>query len=96
MLHDAATIEAVCDALAAEAPGMPLVADPVMVAKGGHPLLQPDAVETLKRRLLPLRRHHHPQPAGGRGADRPGHPAMPGDAGAAAGAAGAGRAAPCC
>ena len=33
---------------------MPLVADPVMIAKGGHPLLQPDAVETLKRRLLPL------------------------------------------
>ena len=25
-----------------------------MVAKGGHRLLQPDAVETLKRRLLPL------------------------------------------
>jgi hydroxymethylpyrimidine/phosphomethylpyrimidine kinase len=24
-----------------------------MVAKGGHPLLQPDAVETLKRRLIP-------------------------------------------
>ena len=54
MLHDVPTIEAVCDALAAEAPGVPLVADPVMVAKGGHPLLQPDAVETLKRRLLPL------------------------------------------
>jgi len=30
------------------------VADPVMVAKGGHPLLRPEAVETLKRRLLPL------------------------------------------
>jgi len=54
MLHDAATIKAVCDELAAEGPGIPLVADPVMVAKGGHPLLQPDAVETLKRRLLPL------------------------------------------
>ena len=54
MLHDVATIEAVCDELAAEAPGVPLVADPVMVAKGGHALLQPDAVETLKRRLLPL------------------------------------------
>jgi len=54
MLHDVPTIEAVCDEIAAEAPGVPLVADPVMVAKGGHPLLQPDAVETLKRRLLPL------------------------------------------
>ncbi|WP_043364791.1 bifunctional hydroxymethylpyrimidine kinase/phosphomethylpyrimidine kinase [Belnapia sp. F-4-1] len=50
MLHDSPTIEAVCDALP---PGIPLVADPVMVAKGGHPLLQPDAVETLKRRLIP-------------------------------------------
>ena len=54
MLHDVATIEAVCAELAARAPGVPLVADPVMVAKGGHPLLQPDAVETLMRRLLPL------------------------------------------
>jgi hydroxymethylpyrimidine/phosphomethylpyrimidine kinase len=54
MLHDVPTIEAVCEEIAAEAPGVPLVADPVMVAKGGHPLLQPDAVETLKRRLLPI------------------------------------------
>jgi hydroxymethylpyrimidine/phosphomethylpyrimidine kinase len=54
MLHDSPTIEAVCAELAAHAPGVPLVADPVMVAKGGHRLLQPDAVETLKRRLLPL------------------------------------------
>lgn len=54
MLHDTPTIEAVCEELAARAPGVPLVADPVMVAKGGHALLRPDAVETLKRRLLPL------------------------------------------
>ncbi|MDB5413969.1 MAG: bifunctional hydroxymethylpyrimidine kinase/phosphomethylpyrimidine kinase [Rubritepida sp.] len=54
MLHDTATIEAVCEELAARAPGVPLVADPVMVAKGGHQLLAPDAVEALKRRLLPL------------------------------------------
>jgi hydroxymethylpyrimidine/phosphomethylpyrimidine kinase len=54
MLHDSPTIEAVCAELATHAPGVPLVADPVMVAKGGHRLLQPDAVETLKRRLLPL------------------------------------------
>jgi len=54
MLHDAATIAAVCDEIAASAPGVPLVADPVMVAKGGHPLLQPDAVATLKARLLPI------------------------------------------
>ena len=54
MLGDAATIDAVCDVLAARAPGVPLVADPVMVAKGGASLLARDAVETLKRRLLPL------------------------------------------
>jgi hydroxymethylpyrimidine/phosphomethylpyrimidine kinase len=54
MLADSATIAAVCDALAAHGPGLPLVADPVMVAKGGHALLAVEAVETLKRRLLPL------------------------------------------
>jgi hydroxymethylpyrimidine/phosphomethylpyrimidine kinase len=54
MLHAVPVIEAVCDELAARARGIPLVADPVMVAKGGHPLLAPDAVETLKARLLPL------------------------------------------
>jgi hydroxymethylpyrimidine/phosphomethylpyrimidine kinase len=51
MLADTTTIEAVC----AELPvGVPLVADPVMVAKGGHRLLDPSAVEALKRTLLPL------------------------------------------
>ena len=54
MLHAVPVIEAVCDELAVRARGIPLVADPVMVAKGGHPLLAPDAVETLKARLLPL------------------------------------------
>lgn len=54
MLADAATIEAVCEALAEHAPGLPLVADPVMVAKGGHPLLAPEAVATLRARLLPM------------------------------------------
>jgi hydroxymethylpyrimidine/phosphomethylpyrimidine kinase len=53
MLADAVTIEAVCDALADHAPEVPLVADPVMVAKGGHRLLAPAAVATLKARLLP-------------------------------------------
>ncbi len=31
-----------------------LVVDPVMVAKGGHPLLRPEARDTLVRELLPL------------------------------------------
>jgi hydroxymethylpyrimidine/phosphomethylpyrimidine kinase len=54
MLADSATIAAVCDALAEFGPGIPLVADPVMVAKGGHPLLASDAVATLRDRLLPM------------------------------------------
>jgi hydroxymethylpyrimidine/phosphomethylpyrimidine kinase len=54
MLADSATIDAVCDEITARAPGLPLVADPVMVAKGGHPLLVPEAADTLKRRLLPI------------------------------------------
>jgi hydroxymethylpyrimidine/phosphomethylpyrimidine kinase len=54
MLADSATIEAVCDEITARVPGLPLVADPVMVAKGGHALLVPEAAETLKRRLLPI------------------------------------------
>ncbi|MBI3507164.1 MAG: bifunctional hydroxymethylpyrimidine kinase/phosphomethylpyrimidine kinase [Proteobacteria bacterium] len=58
MLHDAATIDAVADVLEGEAAarGVPLVVDPVMYAKGGHALLQPEAVATLKRRLLVLAR----------------------------------------
>jgi hydroxymethylpyrimidine/phosphomethylpyrimidine kinase len=52
MLGDAATIETVSAALAAWAPGVPVVLDPVMVAKGGQSLLASDAVETLRRLLL--------------------------------------------
>jgi hydroxymethylpyrimidine/phosphomethylpyrimidine kinase len=51
MLGDAATIEAVSDALAGCT--APLVVDPVMVAKGGARLLSPDAVAVLIARLLP-------------------------------------------
>lgn len=54
MLGDSATIDAVCDELASRARGIPLVVDPVMVAKGGHALLAADAVATLRRRLLPM------------------------------------------
>jgi hydroxymethylpyrimidine/phosphomethylpyrimidine kinase len=50
MLHSAEVIQAVVAALPAD---VPLIADPVMVAKGGAPLLQPDAVETLKALLVP-------------------------------------------
>ncbi len=53
MLHDSEVIEAVVATLEAKAPGVPLVVDPVMVAKGGESLLAERAVATLRRRLLP-------------------------------------------
>jgi hydroxymethylpyrimidine/phosphomethylpyrimidine kinase len=49
MLGDAATIAAICD----ELPDLPLVVDPVMIAKGGASLLATAALATLKDRLLP-------------------------------------------
>lgn len=44
---------AVAEALTAQT-GIPIVLDPVMVAKGGAPLLAEDAVEALRTVLLPL------------------------------------------
>lgn len=52
MLHSAEVIATVADVLAAEAPDVPLVLDPVMVAKGGHALLESSAVASLKARLV--------------------------------------------
>src|SRR5437588_7552497 len=53
MLHDAAVIETVAAALAEKAAAVPLVLDPVMVAKGGAPLIEPGAIDALKRLLVP-------------------------------------------
>jgi hydroxymethylpyrimidine/phosphomethylpyrimidine kinase len=53
MLHDAEVIEAVSRVIAARASGVPLVVDPVMVAKGGASLLQRSAAEALVKLLLP-------------------------------------------
>lgn len=53
MLHLSAVIDAVCDTLAKEAPGIPVVVDPVMVAKGGAQLLACEAMEALKSRMVP-------------------------------------------
>jgi hydroxymethylpyrimidine/phosphomethylpyrimidine kinase len=53
MLANRAIIEAVADAIAANSLG-PYVCDPVMVAKGGDPLLAADAVDAMKSRLFPL------------------------------------------
>ncbi|MFZ0486104.1 MAG: bifunctional hydroxymethylpyrimidine kinase/phosphomethylpyrimidine kinase [Arenicellales bacterium] len=54
MLHDKAVIAVVCDVIESLAGDIPVVTDPVMVAKGGARLLSEDAVEILRRRLLPL------------------------------------------
>ena len=53
MLHSAAIIEAVVAVLEDAAPAVPLVVDPVMVAKGGARLLQPEAQDAMVDRLLP-------------------------------------------
>jgi hydroxymethylpyrimidine/phosphomethylpyrimidine kinase len=53
MLHSAAVIETVCAALDAHAPGVPVVVDPVMVAKGGHRLLVEAALEAMIGGMLP-------------------------------------------
>jgi hydroxymethylpyrimidine/phosphomethylpyrimidine kinase len=52
MLHDAAVIETVAAVIAGRAAQVPLVVDPVMVAKGGAPLIEPDAIDALKRLLV--------------------------------------------
>jgi len=53
MLLNAGIIEVVAQELAARAHGVPLVVDPVMVAKGGAGLLADDAVEALRTLLIP-------------------------------------------
>lgn len=52
MLHKASVIEAVAAEL--EGKKAPLVLDPVMFAKGGHPLLEVSATETLTSLLIPM------------------------------------------
>ncbi len=54
MLHAAPVIETVARVLQAKAPGVPVVVDPVMVAKGGHRLLEDEALATLRRLMPPL------------------------------------------
>jgi hydroxymethylpyrimidine/phosphomethylpyrimidine kinase len=52
MLGEASLVEAVAAELAARR--LPLVVDPVMVAKGGHALLPNDAIGALRQTLIPL------------------------------------------
>ena len=54
MLHTSAVIDALCGVLEEKAKGIPLVVDPVMVAKGGASLLDLDASSSLKARLAPI------------------------------------------
>jgi hydroxymethylpyrimidine/phosphomethylpyrimidine kinase len=53
MLLDAGIVDAVADCLDADAPGVPLVVDPVMIASSGARLLAEAGVLALKRRLIP-------------------------------------------
>lgn len=52
MLSTPATMEAVASSLARHAPDK-VVVDPVMYAKNGAPLMEPDAIGTLTSRILP-------------------------------------------
>lgn len=53
MLADTAHVQTVVKNLQTYDFG-PLVVDPVMIAKGGHPLLSNDAIQTIQKELLPL------------------------------------------
>lgn len=53
MIANAEIAAAVADALQGHS-GIPIVLDPVMIAKGGAALLQPEAVDTLRTALLPM------------------------------------------
>ncbi len=52
MLHDTSVIETLAAVLQQRAGAIPLVVDPVMAAKGGARLIDPDAVEALKTLLI--------------------------------------------
>ncbi len=54
MLHDSQVIDTVADTVKRQAPGVAFVVDPVMVAKGGHKLLQDSAIDAVRKRLAPL------------------------------------------
>ena len=54
MLHDKDVIETIADILNNKARNIPTVIDPVMISKSGNALLQANAIEALKKKLLPL------------------------------------------
>lgn len=53
MLHNTAVIETVVDLLQTLPSHIPVVLDPVMMAKGGAPLLEASAMDALRTHLLP-------------------------------------------
>lgn len=53
MLGTIETVETVAEAIDAYARGVPVVVDPVMIAKGGHPLLEARAQDTVRSLMLP-------------------------------------------
>jgi hydroxymethylpyrimidine/phosphomethylpyrimidine kinase len=53
MLGTIETVETVAEAIDAYARSVPLVVDPVMIAKGGHPLLEARAQDTVRSLMLP-------------------------------------------
>lgn len=54
MLGSAEIVEMVAHVLERSAPGVPLVLDPVLIAKGGAALADSQVVAAMKRRLVPL------------------------------------------
>lgn len=54
MLGDSTTVLRVAECVAKVARSIPLVVDPVMVAKGGQPLLAREALDALRGKLIPL------------------------------------------
>ena len=54
MLFSKNIIELVADFLQKYAKNIPIILDPVMIAKSGDPLLQIDAINILKAKLIPL------------------------------------------
>ncbi|MGH8470151.1 MAG: bifunctional hydroxymethylpyrimidine kinase/phosphomethylpyrimidine kinase [Gammaproteobacteria bacterium] len=53
MLYSGEIIDAVCDLIEAQAPGLPWVVDPVMLATSGATLLDPPGIGRLVRRVFP-------------------------------------------
>ena len=54
MLHNEGVIKTVAGALRPHLKTIPLVLDPVMYAKGGSALLEKSAIDTLKKKLIPM------------------------------------------